>query len=224
MLFRNAINRKAVGCLFRITGDVRGSWSRASHSGSTFSWWAFHSPVRHYFIVLGSFTGTALATLSVSRASRPARNTLPNGGSELSTRVEPPVFGPISVTYDIQTSGGGASIQAAETVTTSTTTIHFDNPQQFGYQAWPALVVSANVDGSLTEVNLDETLIAQLEQLSPGFQTVYDYSQLPRTFTFQETLTTYPREGFSVASAASLAAAAADQDILMGFTRPARIG
>jgi hypothetical protein len=134
------------------------------------------------------------------------------------------------VTYDLQSSLGegmglAAAVEAlsqgaaAENVTiTAITTILFDNPQQAGYDEWPALIVEGGspigMDGSFIEGDYTEAYRAALEAKAPGIWEQYEFGQEPRLHTITESFVV------SFPDAASLTAAevATTEDILMGFT------
>ncbi len=118
----------------------------------------------------------------------------------------------------------GASTKTVVTITSSTE-LHFDNPQQAGYEKWPDLTVEGDVPegatGSIQPGNYNQLVRDELEALRPGFWDEYEFGYEPRTYRFQETITrSYSAEDLQLIQ--QLASAAGDstavEDILLGFT------
>jgi uncharacterized repeat protein (TIGR01451 family) len=112
---------------------------------------------------------------------------------------------PSSVTFDVQRTDGavksaGARGTAAPTVSvTATTTIEFANPQQAGYDEWPALVVKDNLpeafSGKVMAGDYTEAYREKLAEQIPGVWETYEFGQEPRIYTTTETINiTYPPE------------------------------
>jgi hypothetical protein len=114
-------------------------------------------------------------------------------------------------------------LATAPTVTvTATTTIEFDNPQQAGYDEWPALVVENNLpeefSGEVLAGDYTETYREKIAEQLPGIWETYEFGQEPRTYTTTETIDiTYPAEVLPGPSLEAASATTSD-DVLMGFT------
>uniref|UniRef100_UPI004057C0A7 choice-of-anchor L domain-containing protein n=1 Tax=Candidatus Electronema sp. TaxID=2698783 RepID=UPI004057C0A7 len=119
------------------------------------------------------------------------------------------------------------------------TIIQFDNPQQAGQDEWPALVVKDNLPpnahGTVKAGDYTEAYREFMEEKSPGIWEQYEFGQEPRTHTIEETVEiTEPEKlltaaGFKAGAKLSAdtatveqllaaAAAAANEQLLMGFT------
>jgi len=115
-------------------------------------------------------------------------------------------------TFQRELRGGDGAVETTE-MATATTILQFDNPQQLGLDAWPALTGGVETeDGNVIEINVDDELRAELE--AQGALEDYDYDQGPRTFTTVETI-----QRLSTGSSVSTRALTlSNEDILMGFT------
>lgn len=151
---------------------------------------------------------------------------------------------PSSVTFDVQRADGAIQaagvegVAAAPTVSvTATTTIEFANPQQAGYEEWPALVVEGNLpeefSGTVMAGDYTEAYREKLAEQLPGIWETYEFGQEPRVYTTTETINiTYPpgqslqnplmhkkiRPKTLASAPMAVANATTGEDILMGFT------
>ncbi|TEU18449.1 MAG: hypothetical protein E3J21_05915 [Anaerolineales bacterium] len=157
---------------------------------------------------------------------------------------------PSSVTYDYQvdtdqdlemkTADSTAPIRTVKI--TAKTIVHFDGPEQAGYEKWPALVVKDNrppdAQGTVLEGDYTETYRKAMEEkfpeicvlfnhmvgtcvwALPGIWEQYEFGHEPRKHTIEETFEiTYPEESLLALGSMSVAETKSiEEQILMGFT------
>ena len=138
--------------------------------------------------------------------------------------------GPADVQFHSEVQyGAGADAGDAQSYTvTGATVVSFDNPQQAGFDAWPAPVVSdviasdgqaASVTGAVQAGDYSAHLREWLAGELPGIWDMYEFGQEPRRYTFTEQISvTYPEaEAETSYSAGGIEALNQEQDVLVGF-------
>lgn len=105
----------------------------------------------------------------------------------------------ISFDYDITTAMNRSSVQSAvgapvvyDVTINSLTKIHFDNPQQAGYEKWPDFIVEGDVPkgayGTIKPGNYNQLVYDKMAEQVPGFWDMYEFGYEPRDYTFVETI------------------------------------
>ena len=133
--------------------------------------------------------------------------------------------GPADVQFrsEVEYVDADAAGQVQSYMLTGTTVVSFDNPQQAGLDAWPAIVVSdAQIAGATGEalpgdysVHVREWLAGEL----PGIWDLYEFGQEPRRYTFTEHITVTLAEPEAATSYAGggMQAVNQEKDVLVGF-------
>jgi hypothetical protein len=117
-----------------------------------------------------------------------------------------------------------AQVIAGETITTATTDIYFDGPQEAGYDEWPALEISGNLAGdegnSFATGDLTEVIRTGVEEQIHDFWQQVEFGQEARKYSITETyvLTSPSGESLSVLGLLDSTQVTTTGDILMGFT------
>lgn len=180
-------------------------------------------------LVAGATTNTSYAVSPRPQVSGEAETPFQSALAEaLAQRQAAGLPVPTSVTYDVQREEGmqgGFGIQSMGARSVSvigSTTIEFANPQQAGYDEWPALVVKDDLpeefSGKLAAGDYTELYREEIDKQFPGFWDTYEFGQEPRRYTITETMNiTYPPEMMGGASMMATNVMTAE-DILMGFT------
>lgn len=106
---------------------------------------------------------------------------------------------------------------------TGKTILHFDGPQEAGYEQWPALVVKdtlpPDAQGFVLAGDYTEIYRNGLAEEFPGIWEQVEFGQEPRTHTIEETFAvSYPGEVEADAASTSSAGTASIEPILMGLT------
>jgi hypothetical protein len=117
-----------------------------------------------------------------------------------------------------------AQAMVGETITTATTNIYFDGPQEAGYGEWPALEISGNLAGdegnSFATGDLTEVFRTGVEEQIPDFWQQVEFGQEARKYSITETYELSPaadasRPAMSLLDSTQVTTTG---DILMGFT------
>jgi hypothetical protein len=124
---------------------------------------------------------------------------------------------------DVQYGGPPDAEQAQSYTLTGTTVVTFDNPQQAGLEAWPALVVSdvqnAGTSGVVHPGDYSAPLREWLAGELPGIWDIYEFGQEPRRYTFTEKVSvTYAEvESGKSYNAGGIQATTSEKTVLVGF-------
>jgi hypothetical protein len=194
-------------------------------------------------LVMGTTTGTGYAATPArpqvdGEAATPYQSALEEA---IAARRAAGLPVPSSVSFDVQRTNGVQRVGliqsmdgepqafgmqsmaiARNATVTATTVVEFTDPQQAGFDEWPALVVEDNlpqeVGGAVAEGDYTDLYRETLAEQLPGIWDTYEFGQEPRRYTITETIDiTYPPE-MLVNSLFSVADAVTTEDILMGFT------
>lgn len=103
------------------------------------------------------------------------------------------------------------AVEGGQTIT-ATTVIRYDNPQQAGYDSWPAFTLPTGENGA--EEDYSQELYDGIAAAIPGFWEHYQVGYEPRIYTIEETTTRSEMEAQELTQIEQYD----PQDILFGFT------
>ena len=103
----------------------------------------------------------------------------------------------------------------------TTTTLHFDGPQEAGYDTWPRWIIDENyargTNGTINVGDYTEIYRAAIDGQYPGFWNYVEFGQEPREYTFTETIG-YSAPPSVMAAMLSAETVETTEGVLMGLT------